>query len=105
MEDASAQNAEKQVLVGEMHVQAVAMEQQVASAAVDTKYSEGAYEALVEGKSEIAVVLVAVGDGFDCLAASVVEDFAAEVKLDVVCVVAVEVELVHLAGFDAVLPG
>lgn len=88
MEDASAQDAEKQVLVGEMHVQVVAMEHQLASAAVDMKYSEGAYEVLAECRSEIAgkiaAVLVAIGAGFDCLAASVVEDCAAEVKLEVV---------------------
>lgn len=81
----------------------------MASAAVDMMYSEGADEALAEGRPEIvgkiAAALVEIGNGFDCLSAAEVEDFAAEIKLEVVHVVVEDLEFVHLAGFDVLLPG
>jgi len=109
MEDASVQDDEKHVLVGETHVQ-VAKEHLVVFAAVYMKHSGGAY-VFVEDRPEVVGKLAAghveAGAELESLAASEVEYFAVEVKLADVDVVAVqkyaaaaEVELVHVAALD-----
>jgi hypothetical protein len=105
MEDASVQDAEKQVLVGGTHVQVAAIEHHVASAAVGMKHSVDAYDVFAEHRPEIAAALVEFQAGLESLAASEDEDFAVEVKLaDVHVVAVVEVGLVHVAAHEESLP-
>lgn len=102
------QDAAKQVLLGEMCVQVVAIELHVVSAAVDMKHSVDAYDVFAEHRPEvagkIAAALVEFQAGFECLAASEVEDFAVEVKLADLHVAVVEVGLVHVAALEESLP-
>ena len=109
MEGASVQDAEKQVLVGGMHVQVVAIKHHVASAAAGMKHSVDAYDVFAEHRpvvvGKIAAALVEFQAGLESLAASEIEDFAVEVKLaDVHVVAVVEVGLVHVAAHDESLP-